>query len=81
LRNLKVEANPCVSRHRLGEVEVADQVVSARWLGSKAFVDPARIGVWGWSYGGYMTLMLMFKAPDVFSTGVAGGTGDGLDAL
>jgi len=57
---------------KLGEVEVADQVLGARWLGSQAFVDPARIGVWGWSYGGYMTLMLMFKAPEVFRAGVAG---------
>jgi dipeptidyl-peptidase-4 len=59
-------------RDKLGEVEVADQVQGARWLGSQGFVDPARIGVWGWSYGGYMTLMLMFKAPDVFRAGVAG---------
>jgi dipeptidyl-peptidase-4 len=57
---------------KLGDVEVADQVLGARWLGSQVFVDPARIGVWGWSYGGYMTLMLMFKAPDVFRAGVAG---------
>ena len=59
-------------RGRLGEIEVADQLVGARWLGSQAFVDPARIGVWGWSYGGYLTLMLMFKAPDVFRAGIAG---------
>jgi dipeptidyl-peptidase 4 len=57
---------------KLGDVEVADQVQGARWLGSQGFVDPARIGVWGWSYGGYMTLMLMFKAPDLFRVGVAG---------
>jgi dipeptidyl-peptidase 4 len=57
---------------KLGEIEVADQVLGARWLGSQPFVEPARIGVWGWSYGGYMTLMLMFKAPDVFRAGVAG---------
>ena len=57
---------------KLGDVEVADQVQGARWLGSQAFVDPKRIGVWGWSYGGYMTLMLMFKAPDIFRAGVAG---------
>jgi len=57
---------------RLGAVEVADQVQAARWLGAQPFVDPTRIGVWGWSYGGYMTLMLMFKAPDVFRAGVAG---------
>ena len=57
---------------KLGEVEVADQVQGARWLAAQGFVDPSRIGVWGWSYGGYMTLMLMFKAPDVFRAGVAG---------
>jgi dipeptidyl-peptidase-4 len=57
---------------KLGEVEVADQVLGARWLAAQDFVDPTRIGVWGWSYGGYLTLMLMFKAPDVFSVGVAG---------
>jgi dipeptidyl-peptidase-4 len=57
---------------KMGEVEVADQVQGARWLGSQSFVDPARIGVWGWSYGGYMTLNLMFKAPDVFRAGVSG---------
>jgi dipeptidyl-peptidase-4 len=57
---------------RMGDVEVTDQVQGARWLGSQSFVDPARIGVWGWSYGGYMTLNLMFKAPDVFRAGVSG---------
>jgi dipeptidyl-peptidase 4 len=57
---------------KLGEVEVTDQVQGARWLGGQGYVDPARIGVWGWSYGGYMTLMLMFKAPDVFRAGVSG---------
>jgi dipeptidyl-peptidase-4 len=44
----------------------------ARWLGEQAFVDARRIGVWGWSYGGYLSLMLMFKAPDLFRAGVAG---------
>jgi dipeptidyl-peptidase-4 len=57
---------------RMGEVEVADQVQGARWLGSQSFVDAKRIGVWGWSYGGYMTLNLMFKAADVFRAGVSG---------
>ncbi len=57
---------------KLGDVEVADQVQGARWLGTQGFVDPARIGVWGWSYGGYLTLMLMFKAPDIFRAGVSG---------
>jgi dipeptidyl-peptidase-4 len=58
--------------HKLGNVEVADQVQGTRWLAAQVYVDPARIGVWGWSYGGYMTLMLMFNAPDVFRAGVSG---------
>jgi dipeptidyl-peptidase-4 len=57
---------------KLGDIEVADQVQGARWLATQGYVDPTRIGVWGWSYGGYMTLMLMFKAPDVFRAGVSG---------
>jgi dipeptidyl-peptidase-4 len=56
----------------LGEVEVADQVRGARWLAQQPFVDPARLGVWGWSYGGYLTLMLLCKAPDLFRAGVSG---------
>ncbi|MDP9007746.1 MAG: S9 family peptidase [Pseudomonadota bacterium] len=57
---------------KLGDVEVTDQVQGARWLSSQGFVDPERIGVWGWSYGGYMTLNLMFKTPAVFRAGVSG---------
>jgi dipeptidyl-peptidase-4 len=57
---------------KLGEVEVEDQVTGAKWLASQSFVDPARLGVWGWSYGGYLTLMMMFKAPDIFRAGVSG---------
>ncbi len=59
-------------RGRLGDVEVTDQLAGARWLASQSFVDPTRIGVWGWSYGGYLTLMLMLKAPGMFRAGVAG---------
>lgn len=57
---------------QLAEAEVLDQVEGARWLAAQSFVDPMRIGVWGWSYGGYMTLMLMLKAPHVFRAGVSG---------
>jgi dipeptidyl-peptidase 4 len=57
---------------KLGDIEVADQVLGARWLASQSYVDKSRLGVWGWSYGGYMSLMLMFKAPEIFRTGVAG---------
>ncbi len=57
---------------KLGEVEVSDQVQGARWLAAQTYVDPTRIGVWGWSYGGYMALMMMFKAPEIFRAGVSG---------
>jgi len=58
--------------NKLGDIEVTDQVQGAGWLAAQSFVDPDRIGVWGWSYGGYMSLMLMFKAPEIFRVGVAG---------
>ena len=51
---------------RLGDIEVRDQILGARWLASQPFIDARRIGVCGWSYGGYMTAMLLFKAPDIF---------------
>ena len=58
--------------HRLGGVEVDDQLKGVAWLKSQPFVDPARVGVYGWSYGGYMTLMLMSQSPGTFKAGVAG---------
>lgn len=56
---------------RLGVVEVADQLVGVDWLKRQDFVDPDRIGVFGWSYGGYMTLMMLTQAPGVFGAGAA----------
>lgn len=58
---------------RLGELEAADQVAAARQLGSEPWVDEERIGIWGWSYGGYVTLMSMLagSGPDVFRVGIA----------
>ncbi|MEM1433477.1 MAG: S9 family peptidase [Pseudomonadota bacterium] len=56
---------------RLGVIEVEDQLVGVDWLKSQPFVDPERIGVFGWSYGGYMTLMLLTQAPGVFAAGAA----------
>jgi len=54
-----------------GHHELEDQLVGVNYLKSQSWVDPSRIGVWGWSYGGYMTLLSLFKAPDVFHAGVA----------
>lgn len=55
-----------------GTVEVDDQLRGVEWLKSQPFVDPARIGVHGWSNGGYMTLMLLAKHSEAYACGVAG---------
>ncbi|KRG45190.1 peptidase S9 [Stenotrophomonas pictorum JCM 9942] len=55
-----------------GTVEVADQLKGVQWLKAQPWVDGARIGVQGWSNGGYMTLMLLAKASDQYACGVAG---------
>lgn len=55
-----------------GTVEVADQLKGVAWLKSQPWVDGERIGVYGWSNGGYMTLMLLAKASDAYACGVAG---------
>lgn len=56
-----------------GQAEMEDQMVGMRWLMSHDWVDQERIGVHGWSYGGYMTISLITNYPDVFKVGVAGG--------
>lgn len=58
--------------HELGKQEVADQRLGVEHLIGMGFVDPNRIGITGWSYGGYMTIHSMLLAPDVFKVGVAG---------
>jgi dipeptidyl-peptidase-4 len=55
---------------QLGVLETRDQATAARTLGQRAYVDPARIGIWGWSYGGFMTLNALFQHPDLYRTGV-----------
>ena len=57
---------------RFGQIEVRDQVEGVRWLETLGFADVSRVGIYGWSYGGYMTLMALATAPDVFKAGVAG---------
>jgi dipeptidyl-peptidase-4 len=57
---------------RLGSVEVEDQLRALEFLKSQPFVDPDRVAVFGWSYGGYMTLRLLTKAPEAFAAGVSG---------
>ncbi|HEU4778864.1 MAG TPA: S9 family peptidase [Steroidobacteraceae bacterium] len=57
---------------RMGNIEVQDQVKGVEFLRGLPFVDGQRIGIFGWSYGGYMSLMCLMQAPDSFAAGVAG---------
>jgi len=59
-----------IHRH-MGGPEVDDQMVGIHWLAKQPFVDAKRIGVFGWSYGGYMSLMLLAKHSDAIAAGVA----------
>ena len=59
--------------HKLGKVEMLDQMKGVDYLKSLPYVDANRLGVHGWSYGGFMTISLMTNYPDVFKVGVAGG--------
>ena len=56
---------------RLGEFEARDQVEAALWLGQQSYVDKDRIAIWGWSYGGWNTLMSMSEGRPVFRCGIA----------
>jgi dipeptidyl-peptidase 4 len=60
-------------QYRFGIPELNDQRDGVAWLQTQPWVDPQRIGIWGWSYGGHMTLHAMFQAADLFKVGFAGG--------
>lgn len=60
-----------ITQLRLGLHESQDQIDAARWLGGRPWVDASRIGIWGWSYGGYMTLMTTGRGGDVFRAGLS----------
>ena len=68
-RGLKFESP---IKNLMGKVEVEDQSFVLNYLIEKGIVDKERIGVYGWSYGGYMSLMCLAKRPDLFKAGVAG---------
>jgi len=59
--------------YRFGGPELSDQRDGVAWLKQQPWVDSQRIGIWGWSYGGHMTLHAMFEAADLFKVGFAGG--------
>ncbi len=56
---------------KLGDVELVDQVKGVEFLKTLPYVDADKVGMFGWSYGGYMTIMAMFKEPEIFKVGVS----------
>ena len=59
--------------HQLGQIEMQDQMKGVEYLRTLSYIDMERLGVHGWSFGGFMTISLMTNYPDVFKVGVAGG--------
>ncbi|PIE50334.1 MAG: S9 family peptidase [Flavobacteriales bacterium] len=55
----------------LGKYEIEDQITAAKWLGNQSYIDKDRIGIFGWSFGGYMASLAMTKGADVFKLGIA----------
>ena len=60
-----------VTQKELGKLEVADQIAAAKQLGAQSFIDADRIGIWGWSYGGFMSSNCLFQGADTFSMAIA----------
>lgn len=55
----------------LGKYETEDQIAAAKYYGNLSYIDAGRIGIWGWSYGGYMSSLCITKGADVFKTAIA----------
>ncbi len=60
-----------VTQNELGKYEVEDQIAAAKKLGALPYIDETRIGIWGWSYGGFMSSNALFKGNDVFKMAIA----------
>jgi len=60
-----------ITYKQLGKYETIDLIEGAKYLGSQSYIDPNRIGIWGWSYGGYISSLCMLKGADYFKTGIA----------
>ena len=67
--------------HHFGQAELADQLAGVAWLTKQPYVDRARIGIWGWSYGGYMTCMAMLRGGRRLQGGIRGRAGHRLAPL
>lgn len=65
------EAFKKITYKQLGKYETIDQIEAARYLGKQPYIDPARIGIFGWSYGGYMSSSCIFEGADVFKAAIA----------
>ena len=70
-RNDRV-ANSKMFYKRMGEIAMQGPLTGAAWLRAQPYVDGAHIGLWGWSYGGYLTAFTLTHAPDAFESGIAG---------
>ncbi|RVU25741.1 S9 family peptidase [Sandaracinomonas limnophila] len=60
-----------ITYKNLGKYEVQDQISAAKWIGKLPYVDASRIGIWGWSYGGYMSSNCLMQGADVFKAAIA----------
>ncbi len=60
-----------VTYKELGKYEIEDQIDAAKELGKRAYIDEDRIGIWGWSYGGFMSSLAITKGADVFKMAIA----------
>ncbi len=65
-------ANARMFSSSMGEIAMAGQLAGVAWLKSQPFVDATRVGLYGWSYGGYLTSFTLTHAPDAFASGIAG---------
>jgi dipeptidyl-peptidase-4 len=61
-----------IIKYNMGHVEVRDQVDGVHWLVAQGMSDPHRVGIYGWSYGGYMAALCLARAPETFHVAVAG---------
>ena len=60
-----------VTQNELGKYEVEDQIAAAKKLGDLSYIDATRVGIWGWSYGGFMSSNALFRGNDVFKMAIA----------
>ena len=60
-----------VTQKELGKYEVEDQIAAAKKLAERSYIDKDNIGIWGWSFGGFMSTNALLKGSDIFSTAIA----------